>query len=88
VARRVVVYELLSLDGVAENPDAYITEFDAVMEEYLGRVIATQDAVLLGRRTYDAYRLRSGPASCTLPSVIQLSGGPSCQSFRRSRTLR
>jgi len=55
VARRVVVYELLSLDGVAENPDAYITEFDDVMEEYLGRVIATQDAVLLGRRTYDEW---------------------------------
>jgi dihydrofolate reductase len=55
VARKVVVYELLSLDGVAEDPDAYITEFDDVMEENLGRVIATQDAVLLGRRTYDEW---------------------------------
>jgi dihydrofolate reductase len=53
VARKLVVYELLSLDGVAENPDEYITEFDDVMEENLARVIATQDAVLLGRRTYD-----------------------------------
>ncbi len=53
VARKLVVYELLSLDGVAEDPDAYISEFDEVMEENLGRVIATQDAVLLGRRTYD-----------------------------------
>jgi dihydrofolate reductase len=53
VARKLVVYELLSLDGVAENPDAYITEFDDAMEENLGRVIATQDAVLLGRRTYN-----------------------------------
>ena len=51
--RNVVVYELLSLDGVAEGPDEYITEFDAVMRENLRRVIATQDTVLLGRRTYD-----------------------------------
>lgn len=51
--RKVVVYELLSLDGVAEGPDEFITEFDEVMRENLGRVIATQDAVLLGRRTYD-----------------------------------
>jgi dihydrofolate reductase len=51
--RKVVAYELLSLDGVAEQPDEFITDFDDVMKENLGRVIATQDAVLLGRRTYD-----------------------------------
>jgi dihydrofolate reductase len=51
--RKVVAYELLSLDGVAEQPDEFITEFDDVMRENLGRVIASQDAVLLGRRTYD-----------------------------------
>lgn len=51
--RKVVVYELVSLDGVAEQPDQFFTEFDDVMRENLGRVIATQDTVLLGRRTYD-----------------------------------
>ena len=51
--RKLVVYELLSLDGAAEHPDEFITDFDHVMRENLGRVIATQDAVLLGRRTYD-----------------------------------
>ncbi|MHB8439613.1 MAG: dihydrofolate reductase family protein [Acidimicrobiales bacterium] len=51
--RKVVAYELLSLDGVAEEPDDFILDFDEVMRENLGRVIATQDAVLLGRRTYD-----------------------------------
>ena len=51
--RKVIAYELLSLDGVAEQPDAFITEFDEVMRENLGRVIAVQDAVLLGRRTWD-----------------------------------
>jgi dihydrofolate reductase len=51
--RKVVAYELLSLDGVAERPDAFITNFDDVMRENLGRVIATQDAVILGRHTWD-----------------------------------
>jgi dihydrofolate reductase len=51
--RNVVAYELLSLDGVAEQPDAFITEFDDVMRENLRRVIAAQDTVVLGRRTYD-----------------------------------
>ncbi len=51
--RKVVAYELLSLDGVAERPDEFVTDFDDVMRENLGRVIAAQDAVLLGRRTYD-----------------------------------
>ena len=43
--RKVVVYELLSLDGVAEQPDDFITDFDDVMRENLGRVIATQGEV-------------------------------------------
>jgi dihydrofolate reductase len=51
--RKVVAYELMSLDGVAEQPDEFITEWDEMMGENLGRVIATQDTVLLGRRTYD-----------------------------------
>ena len=53
--RKVVAYELLSLDGVAEQPEAFVTDFDDVMHENLERVIATQDAVLLGRRTYDEW---------------------------------
>ncbi|HEV2362000.1 MAG TPA: dihydrofolate reductase family protein [Acidimicrobiales bacterium] len=53
--RNVVLYELLSLDGVAEHPDEFITDFDDVMSENLGNVIARQDTVLLGRRTYDEW---------------------------------
>ena len=45
--RKVVAYELLSLAGVAERPDDFITDFDDAMAEILGRVIATQDSVLL-----------------------------------------
>lgn len=51
--RKVVAYELLSLDGVAEGPDEFITDWDDAMSENLGRVISTQDTVLLGHQTYD-----------------------------------
>jgi dihydrofolate reductase len=53
--RKVVVYELLSLDGVAEKPDGFFSDWDDTMEANLGAVIATQDAVILGRRTYDEW---------------------------------
>ena len=51
--RKVVAYEFLSLDGVAEQPDEFVTDFDDAMQENLDRVIAAQDSVLLGRRTYN-----------------------------------
>jgi dihydrofolate reductase len=50
--RKVVVYELLSLDGVAENPDTFITSWDEAMDANLAAVIAAQDAVILGHRSY------------------------------------
>jgi dihydrofolate reductase len=53
--RKLVVYELLSLDGVAEDPDAFITDWDDMMQANLAAVIATQDAVILGRRSYDEW---------------------------------
>ena len=53
--RKVVVYELLSLDGVAEAPDRFITDWDEAMDANLADVIATQDAVVLGRRSYDEW---------------------------------
>ena len=52
--RKLVAYELLSLDGVAEDPNNFI-EWDESLDENLGRVIASQNAVLLGRRTYDEW---------------------------------
>ena len=45
----------MSLDGVTEQPDDFITDFDDEMRDNLRRTIATQDAVLLGRRTYDEW---------------------------------
>ncbi|RAG83110.1 deaminase [Streptacidiphilus pinicola] len=50
--RKIVVYELVSLDGVAEAPDQFFTDWDDAMEANLAAVIATQDAVVLGRRSY------------------------------------
>jgi dihydrofolate reductase len=51
--RKVVAYELLSLDGIAENPDEFINDWDAAMDANLATVIAAQDAVILGRRSFD-----------------------------------
>ena len=53
--RKLVAYHLLSVDGVAEEPQEFFTHFDEVMLENLGRVIASQDAVLLGRVTFDQW---------------------------------
>jgi dihydrofolate reductase len=50
--RKIVAYELLSLDGVAEAPDRFFADWDDAMEANLAAVIATQDAVILGRRSY------------------------------------
>ncbi|MGO4102591.1 dihydrofolate reductase family protein [Leifsonia sp. YAF41] len=50
--RKIIVYELLSLDGVAENPDSFFADWDDAMDANLAAVIATQDAVILGRRSY------------------------------------
>ena len=41
--RKVVVYELLSLDGVAEDPDSFIADWDGTMDANLAAVIGTQD---------------------------------------------
>jgi dihydrofolate reductase len=52
--RKVVVYEMVSLDGVAEAPDRFFT-WDDRLDENLSDVIGTQDAVVLGRRSYDEW---------------------------------
>lgn len=53
--RKVVLYSLLSLDGVAEDPGKYVFEFDDEMRANLRHVVGSQDAVVLGRRTYDEW---------------------------------
>lgn len=51
--RDVVLYTLISLDGVAEEPGDWMFEADEQVFANLARVITTQDDVLLGRGTYD-----------------------------------
>jgi dihydrofolate reductase len=53
--RKVVAYELLSLDGVAERPDGFFADWDDAMDANLGAVIAAQDSVILGRRSYEEW---------------------------------
>ena len=53
--RKIVVYELLSLDGVAEDPDSFFPDWDEAMDANLAAVIAAQDAVILGRRSYNEW---------------------------------
>jgi dihydrofolate reductase len=71
--RKIVVYELLSLDGVAEDPDDFIAEWDDAMDANLAAVIATQDTVILGRRTYTAWS-QFWPSSEIQPFATFING--------------
>jgi dihydrofolate reductase len=65
--RKIIVYELLSLDGVAEAPETFFG-WDDSLDPGLASVIGTQDAVILGRRTYDEWaRYWPGPGKDILP---------------------
>ena len=71
--RKIVVYELLSLDGVAEDPDRFLADWDDAMDANLAAVIATQDAVILGRRSYDEWA-QFWPSSDIEPFATFING--------------
>ncbi|MBY8879980.1 dihydrofolate reductase family protein [Actinacidiphila acidipaludis] len=71
--RKTVVYELVSLDGVAEDPDSFFDEWDDVVDAHLASVIATQDAVVLGRRSYTQWA-RFWPTSDIEPFATFING--------------
>ena len=71
--RKIVVYELLSLDGVAEDPDSFIADWDGAMDANLAAVIATQDTVILGRHTYTAWA-QFWPGSQIQPFATFING--------------
>jgi dihydrofolate reductase len=73
IVRKVVAYELLSLDGVAESPNEFIREWDDAMDANLAAVIAAQDAVILGRRSYDEWA-QFWPASEIEPFATFING--------------
>ena len=52
--RNVVLYEIISLDGVADEPGEgqWFGDADSRLMDNLSEVVATQDTVLLGRRTF------------------------------------
>lgn len=51
--RRVVLFHMWSLDGVAEEPGDWVFDVDQAVFDNIAEVIGSQDAVLLGRGTYD-----------------------------------
>lgn len=63
--RKVVLYTLTSLDGAVEDPRRYFPDsnptvasapvFDPVMADLEAQLIVNQDAVLLGRNTFDEW---------------------------------
>src|ERR1700691_2417889 len=71
--RKIVVYELLSLDGVAEAPDTFFPDWDDAMGANLAAVIANQDAVILGRRSYDEWA-QFWPGSQVEPFATFING--------------
>ena len=73
--RDVVLYTLLSLDGVAEEPGDWLFDVDEEVFANLGRVIGRQDDVLLGRGTYD-YWVDYWPTSDVEPFAGFINGTP------------
>lgn len=72
--RKIVVSLLLSLDGVAEAPDRFLTDWDDdVMDANTAAVIERQDTVLLGRRSYDEW-VRFWPESTIEPYASFING--------------
>jgi hypothetical protein len=91
--RKIVAYELLSLDGVAEHPDGFFDDWHDAMDANLAEVVAAQDAVILGRRSYNEWA-RFWPSSQVEPFATFINGVekyvgamsmPSAIARRRSR---
>ncbi|GII78009.1 dihydrofolate reductase [Sphaerisporangium rufum] len=73
--RDVVLYHLMSLDAVAFEDDEWFVDEGPQLVGYLGRVIGTQDDVLLGRGTYD-YWAGHWPKSDFQPFADFINGTP------------
>src|SRR5688572_7217955 len=73
--RRVVLYQLLSFDGVAEEPGDWFDDGGPEVFDNLGRVIERQDDVLLGRGTHD-YWVDYWPTSDVEPFANFINSTP------------
>ena len=72
-SRKLVLYELLSLDGVAEEPGDWMSDNGPELIANLGRTIEKQDDILLGRGTYD-YWAGYWPTSDVEPFASFING--------------
>lgn len=74
--RKVVARLLMSLDGVVESPDKWEFEhFDDDMRADLGSQISGEDALLLGRTTYQEWE-PYWPTSTIEPFASHINGVP------------
>ncbi len=81
---KLVVYTLVSLDGATEDPHRYFPEtpdrpgapaFDADLERHEAAMLDRQEAVLLGRTTYDEWS-RYWPTSDEQPFAGFINAAP------------
>ncbi len=73
--RKSVLYHLLSLDGVSEEPGDWFFDVDAEVFDYLARVISTQDDIVMGRGTYE-YWVDYWPSSDVEPFATFINTHP------------
>ncbi|MEU3458284.1 dihydrofolate reductase family protein [Micromonospora sp. NPDC006766] len=74
--RKVVSYLLFSIDGVTDAPDEWMFEhFDSEVAQHLQYLVDTQDAVLLGRATYE-YWAPYWPTSDVEPFATFINSSP------------
>lgn len=74
--RKLVSYFVYSIDGVVDNPQDWVYDrFDDEMAGHLKAIIDRQDAVLLGRNTYEAWS-RYWPTSSHEPFASFINQTP------------
>jgi dihydrofolate reductase len=73
--RKVVLYQLVSLDGVAEEPGDWMFDTGPEVFTNLGQIIGTQSDILLGRGTYD-YWVGYWPTSDVEPFATFVNSTP------------
>jgi dihydrofolate reductase len=73
--RKVVLFQFLSLDGVAEEPSDWFFDDGPELFDLIARVLATQRDVLLGRGTYD-YWVDYWPTSDVEPFASFINATP------------
>ena len=86
--RKIVANFFISLDGVVESPDRWhFPYFDEQMGAAIGAGMASSDAMLMGRRTYEEWAAY-WPTSTDEPFASQLNGCASTSSPPPSRASR